>query len=233
MSYIELCCVTKEYDDFNENIKILKNINLEIKKGELVVITGPSCTGKTTILNLIGKIDDVTDGKIIVDDEEINNIKGKKLINYRRSLGFCLDAMNILEDLTVKENVLHNVQNSKNNDVDVSKLLKKLGLAKKEDEFPFLLSKEEKVKLSIAKAMIKNPKLILIDELIDNLSLKDAAQILRALKQISRKEKTTIIITSSNNNICPIANKVIKLKNNGIESIKINKKPKAVGDLSW
>lgn len=233
MAYIELKNVCKTYEDEETDIKVLKKLNFEIEKGQLVVIVGPSCSGKTTFLNVLGGLDEITSGKIIINKIDISKLKERKLAKYRReNIGFAFQTCNLIENLTVKENVELSTQISKNPE-DSLAILKKVGLSKKIDYLPYELTKEEQYCAAIARAIAKKPKILLCDEAIDNLDNKSKKQILKLLQNYAKKEKMIIVITTCNEDFSSIANQVITLKNGSIKDLKINKKPISAGDLKW
>lgn len=233
MAYIELKNVNKTYENSEVKIKAIKNINLEIKEGEIIIVNGDFCAGKTTLINLLSTKDRNFDGSILVNDLETNNLRGTNLTDYRRKYISCVfDDYVLMDNLTIKENVEMMMSLNKNK-TDVLSIIKKVGLTKKVDEFPTNVTKKERKLVCIACALAKNTKILLIDDLdylLDNKSIK---QVLRALQVKNKKDKTTILISTNKNNIAPIANKVITLENGAIKNIKINKKIKSVGDLSW
>lgn len=233
MAYIKFENVTKNYiyDEFE--IKAIKKINFEIEKGEFIVILGPLESGKTTLLNLLGTLDKVTNGNIFIDDVDITNEKEKKLSKYRKyNIGFAYKDSSLIKNLSVKENVELAKQVCKEKE-DVSLILKKCGLTKKADFYPSMLSEEDKCRTLVAMALIKNPKILLLDEIVDSLDEKGAKQILKTIKSVSKKNKMTVIITTKNNNLGKIANKVITLKNGSLNDLAVNKKIRSIGDISW
>lgn len=233
MAYIEFKNVTKEYDMGEIKVKALKKASFEIEKGELVVIVGPSGAGKTTCLNILGGMDKLTSGTVIVDNVEINKLKGRKLIKYRREdVGFVFQFYNLVQNLTAKENVELATQICKD-PMDPLTIIKKVGLTKRMNNFPSALSGGEQQRVAIARAIAKKPKLLLCDEPTGALDDKTGKQILKLLQTTAKKEGMTVVIITHNNAICPIANKVITFKNGSVSNVKTNKKPMAVGDLSW
>ena len=233
MAYIEFKDVIKEYKMGEITIKALDNTNFSIDKGELVAIVGPSGAGKTTTLNILGGMDKVTSGKVFVNDNEISKLNNKKLIEYRRNdIGFVFQFYNLVQNLTAKENVELSTQICKNS-YDACAILKKVGLQKRIDNFPCELSGGEQQRVAIARAVAKKPKLLLCDEPTGALDSKTGKQVLRLLQSTIKKDKMTVVIVTHNSAIAPIADKVITFKNGEIEKIKINKKPKKVGELSW
>lgn len=233
MAYIEFKNVSKEYGNNEVKLKALKKVNFEIEKGDLIVITGPSKVGKTTLLNILGGIDKVTDGNVIIDDNDITKLKERKLVKYRRKeIGFVFESYNLIENLNVRENILLGAQVS-NNKIDVDAIIKKVGLTKKMDSYPSELSIEEQSCTILAMALAKSPSILLYDEPNYVIDVKTKKKILKLLQSLAKKEKVTIIMTTRDDKIAPIANKVITLKNGSISNIKVNKKTKQAGDLSW
>lgn len=233
MAYIEFKKVCKKYENGEVITKALNKVDFTIEKGELVIITGPSGAGKTTALNLLGGMDNLTTGEVVVDDVVISKLKGRKLIKYRREdVGFVFQFYNLIQNLTVKENVELSTQICKDAFIAES-VIKKVGLTKKLNNFPSELSGGEQQRVAIARAIAKNPKILLCDEPTGALDDKNAKQVLKLLQDAAKKDNMTVIIVTHNNDIVPIGNKVISFKNGGIDEIKINKKPKSVGDIKW
>lgn len=233
MAYIEFKNVCKNYGNEEVIVKALKKASFEIEKGELAIILGPSGAGKTTCLNILGGIDKASSGSVIVDGVNITELKERKLIKYRREdVGFVFQFYNLVQNLTAKENVELATQICKN-PMDATSVIKKVGLTKRMDNFPSELSGGEQQRVAIARGVAKRPKLLLCDEPTGALDYKTGKQILKLLQNMAKKEKMTVVIITHNNAIAPMANKVITFKNGSVSSVKMNKKPKAVGDLKW
>ena len=233
MSYIEFKNVVKEYKMGEIKIKALDDTNFNINKGELVTIVGPSGAGKTTTLNILGGMDKVTSGKIIVDEREISKLTDRELIKYRRNdIGFVFQFYNLVQNLTAKENVELATQLCQDA-LDVDEILNKVGLEKRKDNFPSQLSGGEQQRVAIARAIAKNPKLLLCDEPTGALDYKTGKSILKLLQEMSRKENMTVVIITHNLAIAPMADKVIHFKNGTSERIEINKNPISIDEIEW
>ena len=233
MSYIEFRNVCKDYQMGEIIIHALSNTNLSIEKGELVVIVGPSGAGKTTALNILGGMDNVSSGKVVVDNKEISRLKNKELIKYRREdIGFVFQFYNLVQNLTAIENVELATQICKRS-LNPSDVMDKVGLAERKKNFPSQLSGGEQQRVAIARAIAKNPKLLLCDEPTGALDYKTGKQILKLLQDTARKEKMTVLIITHNAAIAPMADKIIRFKNGTAESVEINENPKSVEDIEW
>ena len=233
MAYIEFDNIGKQYKMGEVIIDALKNTSFTIEKGELVVIVGSSGAGKTTTLNILGGMDTATSGKVIVDNKEITKLKNKELTKYRREdVGFVFQFYNLVQNLTAKENVELATQICKDS-LDVSKILEKVGLGNKKDNFPSQLSGGEQQRVAIARAIAKNPKLLLCDEPTGALDYKTGKQILKLLQDTCRKEKMTVVIITHNTAIAPMADKIIYFKNGQAEKTKLNKNPTSIDDIEW
>ena len=233
MSYIEFKNVCKDYKMGEVIIHALSNANLSIEKGELVVIVGPSGAGKTTALNILGGMDSVTSGSVIVDNKEISRLKNKDLIKYRREdIGFVFQFYNLVQNLTAIENVELATQICRKS-LNPEPVMEKVGLAERKNNFPSQLSGGEQQRVAIARAIAKNPKLLLCDEPTGALDYKTGKQILKLLQDMSRKEKMTVIIITHNGAIAPMADKVIKFKNGTAEDMIINENPTPIEEIEW
>ena len=233
MAFIDVKNLCKTYQMGEVKIKAIENVNFTIDKGELVVILGPSGAGKTTILNILGGMDSPSSGSIIIDGVDISKYNSKELTKYRRyDIGFVFQFYNLVQNLTALENVSLANQICKN-PKDAKKSLKDVGLADRMNHFPAQLSGGEQQRVSIARALAKNPKLLLCDEPTGALDSKTGKKIIKLLQDTCHKTNTTTIIITHNAIISEIADKVIKVKNGTIESININKKPKNVEEIDW
>ena len=219
MAYIKFENVIKEYQMGEVTIKALDNTNFEIDKGELVVI--------------VGGMDRLTSGNVLVDGKNITKLNNRELIKYRREdIGFVFQFYNLVQNLTAKENVELATQLCKDA-LNPEKILDKVGLAGRKDNFPSQLSGGEQQRVAIARAIAKNPKLLLCDEPTGALDYKTGKQILKLLQDTCRKENMTVVIITHNTAIAPMADKIIHFKNGTAEKIEINNNPKSIEDIEW
>lgn len=232
---VELKNVSKTYNTGDTEFKALDNIDLSINKGEFVVILGPSGAGKSTLLNLIGGMDTPTSGSIKIDGEEISKYNENKLSEYRaENIGFIFQFYNILPTLTVLENV-ELIKDVVRNGNDSIEAIKAVGLEKHINKFPNQLSGGEQQRVSIARAIAKNPKLLLCDEPTGALDSKTGVEVLKLLKKQcdGNNEENTVIIVTHNSLFADIADTVIRVKNGKIESVTANQNPKKIEEVSW
>ena len=233
MSYIELRNVSKVYQMGEVEIKALDKISFEIEKGEFVVILGASGAGKTTILNILGGMDKVTSGQVVVDDRNVAGYDDTQLCEYRRNdIGFVFQFYNLVQNLTARENVELALQISQD-PLDPIRVLKMVGLSERMDNFPSQLSGGEQQRVAIARAVAKNPKLLLCDEPTGALDYQTGKQVLRVLQDMAFKENMTVVVVTHNTALADMANKVIRIRSGKVDSIKMNKKPKNAEDIEY
>lgn len=228
---IEFKNVYKIYESGDSFLKALDNINFKINKGEFVVILGPSGAGKSTLLNLLGGLDSVTSGEIIVNGNHIELYDDKELTKYRaENVGFIFQSYNLIPNLTARENI-ELMKEVVDLDIDVSELLDNVGLKEYADKFPSQLSGGEQQRVSIARAIAKQPTMLLCDEPTGALDSKTGALILNMLQEMSNKDDTTVIVITHNTLLSSAADKTIRIKNGKIESITVNRMPKKITEL--
>ena len=233
MSYIRVVDEYKRYK-IGENTVVANNgINFSIEKGEFVIILGPSGAGKSTVLNILGGMDTCDEGKIIIDNMDIAKFNNKELTRYRRhDVGFVFQFYNLVQNLTARENVELATQITKNA-LDVDKTLELVGLGHRKDNFPAQLSGGEQQRVSIARAIAKNPKMLLCDEPTGALDYQTGKQILKTLKDTCKNTGTTVIVITHNSAIAPIADRVIRINDAKVRSIEINENPLPIEDVEW
>ena len=231
-SFVELKDVKKTYNIGNQKFNALDGVDLNINQGEFVVILGPSGAGKSTLLNLLGGMDKTTSGEIRVGESIISKYNDKELTRYRATdVGFIFQFYNIMPTLTVLENV-NLIKDVTKTDKDAKEVLKSVGLSKHFNKFPSELSGGEQQRVSIARAVMKNPKVLLCDEPTGALDSATGAEVLKVLKNQCDFD-TTVIIVTHNSLIAEIADRVIRLKNGKVESNVINEHPKNIDDVVW
>ena len=232
-NYVQFIDVYKRYKMGEVTINAANGISFEINKGEFVVIVGPSGAGKTTVLNMLGGMDTVSAGKIIVDNNEISSYRPKQLITYRRyDVGFVFQFYNLIQNLTALENVELASQICKN-PIPAEQVLSEVGLADRLDNFPAQLSGGEQQRVAIARALAKKPKLLLCDEPTGALDYNTGKSILKLLQDTCRNSGMTVIVITHNSAITPMADRVIKIKNSKVDSIILNDNPTPVERIEW
>lgn len=230
---IKLNNVTKTYSNGEVETKALKDINLTINDGEILVILGASGSGKSTLLNVISGLDTLTSGSIFVDDEEISSYNEKKLTEFRRNnLGFVFQQYNLLHNLTVKENIEIGAAVAKE-PLDVDEIIKKVGLTVEAKKYPYQLSGGQQQRVSIARSLVKNPNIIFCDELTGALDQETGQKILEIVDDLNRNYETTIVIITHNPNIAQMAHRVIKLNSGRLVDVTENKDRKPAGEIQW
>ena len=233
MSFIELKNVVKEYRTGEVSIKAADGIDLSIEKGEFAVIVGPSGAGKTTVLNILGGMDTLTSGSVIVDGTDISRFNSKNLTTYRRhDIGFVFQFYNLVQNLTAKENVELANQISKN-PLDAAKVLAEVGLKDRMDNFPAQLSGGEQQRVAIARALAKNPKMLLCDEPTGALDYNTGKAILKLLQDTCREKGMTVIVITHNQAIVPMADRVFKIKNGQVSEMYVNNHIVPVEKIEW
>ena len=230
---IEFKNVVKEYQSGNHILKAMDDVNFTVDEGEFVVILGPSGAGKSTLLNLLGGLDSVTSGQIIVNNKNIENFDDNQLTEYRaKNVGFIFQFYNLIPNLTVLENV-ELMKDIVDVDINGIEVLDSVGLKDHINHFPAQLSGGEQQRVSIARAVAKQPTMLLCDEPTGALDSKTGVLILSLLQDMSNSKGTTVVIVTHNAILAEAADKVIRIKNGQIESLVVNDCPKNISDLEW
>ena len=233
MSYIELKDVCRVYQTGDVQIKAADKVNLEIEKGELVIMVGPSGAGKTTILNLLGGMDAATSGEIIVDGVDVAKMNLRGLTAYRRyDIGFVFQFYNLVGNLTARENVELAAQICKD-PMQADEALTQVGLAHRMDNFPAQLSGGEQQRVAIARALAKRPKLLLCDEPTGALDYKTGKEVLQLLQDTCRQQGMTVVIITHNSALTPIADRVIRIRNGQVVEMSTNPNPESIERIEW
>ncbi len=231
--FVKLTDVTKVYQMGEVAIRAVDGINMTISKGEFAVVVGPSGAGKTTVLNILGGMDTVSSGSVWVDGANIAKYNQKKLTKYRRDdIGFVFQFYNLIPNLTALENVELALQICKN-PLDARTVLEEVGLGERLMNFPAQLSGGEQQRVSIARALAKNPKLLLCDEPTGALDYQTGKAILKLLQDMCREKGMTVIVITHNSAIAPMADRVIKIKNGQVSKMTVNETPVSVETIEW
>ena len=233
MAYVEFRKVKKQYRMGEVTIDALRDITFEIEKGEICVIVGASGAGKTTLLNILGGMDTLTSGKVLLDGRDISHYSSKALTRYRRyDIGFVFQFYNLVPNLTALENVELAAQLSKR-PLQPRKVLKQVGLAGRMNNFPAQLSGGEQQRVAIARALAKNPKLLLCDEPTGALDYNTGKAILKLLQDTAREKSITVVIITHNQAITAMADRIIEIKNGMVASKRINDNVVPVEEIEW
>lgn len=231
--FVTLEGVKKIYRMGEVEIMAAAGIDFEIQKGEFAVVVGPSGAGKTTVLNILGGMDTASEGKVIVDGEDIAGYSQKQLTAYRRDdIGFVFQFYNLIPNLTALENVELALQICKN-PMDAAQVMEEVGLGDRLDNFPAQLSGGEQQRVSIARALAKNPKLLLCDEPTGALDYQTGKAILKLLQDTCREKGMTVVVITHNMAIAPMADRVIRIKNGKVSSMLLNEHPVPVETIEW
>ena len=233
MAYVEFRKVKKQYRMGEVTIDALRDVSLEIEKGEICVIVGASGAGKTTLLNILGGMDTLTKGHVLLDGRDISRYSAKALTKYRRyDIGFVFQFYNLVPNLTALENVELAAQISKR-PLSPRKVLKQVGLEGRMRNFPAQLSGGEQQRVAIARALAKNPKLLLCDEPTGALDYNTGKAILKLLQDTSREKGITVVIITHNQAITAMADRIIEIKNGMVASMRINDNIVPVEEIEW
>lgn len=233
MSFVEFHDVKKIYRMGEIEIHALRDVNFRVEKGEFCVVVGASGAGKTTILNILGGMDTLSEGSVWLDGKEISAYNKRQLTEYRRyDIGFVFQFYNLVQNLTAKENIELATQITKDA-YDPIEVLKEVGLEDRINNFPSQLSGGEQQRVSIARALAKKPKLLLCDEPTGALDYNTGKNILKLLHDTCRNNNMTVILITHNQAITPMADRIIKMKNSKVESITLNENPMPVENIEW
>jgi len=233
MSYITFDQVCRDYQTGDTVVHAADHVSFGIEKGEFCVVLGPSGAGKTTVLNLLGGMDKATSGTIMVGDKNVTAMRSPELTEYRRlDVGFVFQFYNLMPNLTALENV-ELAQQVCPHALDPREVLCQVGLQERMNNFPAQLSGGEQQRVSIARALCKNPALLLCDEPTGALDSKTGEQVLELLTRVSREFNTTVVIITHNASIAPLGNRVIRIRNGSVQETQVNDHPAQVEDITW
>lgn len=233
MEIVRLEDVSRVYTSGDHELRALDGVNLSLEEGKFVVILGPSGAGKSTLLNLLGGLDSPTSGRITVDGKDISALSDNELAEYRAAkVGFVFQFYNLVPTLTVYENVAL-VREIAPNALDAKKMLEEVGLADHSKHFPAQLSGGEQQRVSIARALAKNPKILLCDEPTGALDSETGVIVLKLLLSMARNYGKTIVIVTHNQNIAKMADVVVRVKNGKIKSCEVQERPLDVDEVEW
>ena len=231
--FVKLKNVTKIYQMGEVQIRAVDGIDFSIDKGEFVVVVGPSGAGKTTVLNILGGMDKASGGEVLVDGKDIAGYSQKQLTGYRRNdIGFVFQFYNLVPNLTALENVELALQISRN-PLDAKTVMQEVGLGDRLNNFPAQLSGGEQQRVSIARALAKNPKLLLCDEPTGALDYQTGKAILKLLQDMCRERGMTVVVITHNQAITPVADRVIRIRNGKVQEVTVNPEPLPVERIEW
>lgn len=233
MKIVKLNHISRIYRTGDRDIYALKDVSFSVEPGEFTAILGPSGAGKSTLLNILGGIDRADSGTAVVSGQEITGLTEKELSSYRaQKVGFVFQFYNLIPTLTVKENV-DLMRELKQGALPAAEVLKRVGLSGHEEKFPDQLSGGEQQRVSIARAMAKNPDILLCDEPTGALDSETGCMILEQLWKLCREDKKTVLIVTHNANIAKAADKVIRVRNGEVTGVEINTAPLRISEVEW
>ena len=231
--FVKLQNITKIYKMGEVEIRAADGINFFVQKGEFVVIVGPSGAGKTTVLNILGGMDTATEGTLLVDGQDVTQYSARQLTEYRREdIGFVFQFYNLVPNLTALENVELALQICRD-PLDARKVLEEVGLGDRLNNFPAQLSGGEQQRVSIARALAKNPKLLLCDEPTGALDYNTGKSILKLLQNMCRERGMTVIVITHNQALAPMADRLIHIKNGQVSQMETNEQPMSIDEIEW
>ncbi len=231
--FLTLHNIHKSYGQGDSRVEVLGGIDLEVTRGEFVVLLGPSGSGKSTLLNIIGGIDDADEGEIVIDGESMSGMNDRQLTQYRRRhLGYIFQMYNLIPNLTVRENIEVGAFLSKES-LDVDELLRVLGLWDHRGKIPSQLSGGQQQRTSIGRAVVKNPDILLCDEPTGALDYKTSKDILQLIEKVNRRYGSTVIMVTHNDAISAMADTVVRLRDGMIRDIRRNEVKTPAAELEW
>lgn len=231
--FLEVKDLNKGFGDKTNRIEVLKNLSLNVEKGEFCVLLGPSGSGKSTLLNILGGIDYPDGGEVKINGEKMNSLNSKKLTMFRRNhLGYVFQMYNLIPDLTVRENIEVGAYLSKK-PLNLDELIETLGLKEHQDKLPSQLSGGQQQRTSIGRAIIKNPDILLCDEPTGALDYNTSKEILKLIEKVNQKYGSTVIMVTHNDAIKYLADRVVRLRDGQILKNYLNDKKVKAEDLEW